>query len=295
MVLGSPGTTRSGLRLRRFQRTLRRRLNDGMGMLIGSGKRRSVTEPVLHGLSWVSKKLSPWPPQAGLHELRVWSGPLSGAYIRTPKLSRLSFSLGTYQRHVTRALQASVKPGMVAYDLGAHIGYFSLILTRLVGPGGKVFAFEPDPSNLRALRHNLAVNKGRNVKVVPSVVADESAPVLFATFQFSSVSHIATTRTPGDATLVEVPSVRLDDFVYRDGNPPPSVIKIDVEGAEARVFAGAERLLKTARPVVVVEVSPKTFDEVGRRMTGYGYKSTFLGGDSTQLAAAGIGDVLFMP
>jgi FkbM family methyltransferase len=239
--------------------------------------------------------MSPWPPQAGLHELRVWSGPLRGAYIRTPKLSRLSFSTGTYQSHVTKALQAAVKPGMVAYDLGAHIGYFSLVLTRLVGNSGKVFAFEPDPNNLRALRHNLAANRGRNVKVVASVVADGSAPVLFATFHFSSVSHIATKRTPGDANLVEVPSLRLDDFVYRDGNPAPAVIKIDVEGAEARVFEGARRLLDTARPVIVVEVSPRTLSEVERQMSSHGYKSTFLGGDSSRLAATGIGDVLFTP
>jgi FkbM family methyltransferase len=218
-----------------------------------------------------------------------------GAYIRTPKLSRLSFSLGTYQSHVTRALQDIVKPGMVVYDLGAHIGYFSLVLTRLVGTGGKVFAFEPDPNNLRALRHNLAVNKGRGVKVVPAAVADKSVPVLFATFEFSSVSHIATKGTPGDATLVEVPSVRLDDFVYRDGNPPPAVMKVDVEGAEGRVFVGAQRVLKQSRPMVLVEVSPNTYAEVDRRMSSYGYRATFLGGDSAQLASTGIGDVLFVP
>lgn len=270
-------------------------MNVCVSTLIARGKRRSLTEPLLHGMSWVSAKMSPWPRQAGLHELRVWSGPLTGAYIRTPKLSRLSFSLGTYQSHVTRALQSIVKPGMVVYDLGAHIGYFSLVLTRLAGSGGRVIAFEPDPNNLRALRHNLAVNKGRNVRVVPSVVADESVPLLFATFEFSSVSHIATRRTPGDATLVEVPSIRLDDFVYRDGNPPPAVMKVDVEGAEARVFAGAERLLRERRPAVVAEVSPKTFGEVNSRMSGHGYKATFLGGDSAQLASSGIGDVLFLP
>lgn len=263
---------------------------------MASGRHRSLTEPLLHWLSWVSERLSPWPPEQGLHELKVWSGPLKGVYIRTPKLSRLSFALGTYQSHVTRALQATVKPGMVVYDLGAHIGYFSLVLTRLVGTGGKVFAFEPDPNNLRALRHNLAVNKGGgNVKVVPSVVADESVPVLFAAFEFSSVSHIATQRTPGDATLLEVASIRLDDFAYRDGNPSPSVIKVDVEGAEARVFAGAQRLLKEARPVVIVEVSPKTFAQVDHIMCAHGYKATVLGGDSNRLVSAGIGDVLYVP
>ena len=254
-----------------------------------------MSERVLSGYSWVSEKLSPWPAEAGLHQLRIWSGPLRGAYIRTPKLSRVSFALGTYQLHVTRALQASAKPGMVVYDLGAHIGYFSLVLSRCVGPSGQVFAFEPDPANQRALMRNLETNRATNVKVVPKVVADTSGSVVFAAFDFSSVSHIATQRTPDDARLIDLPSISLDDFVYREGNPPPAAIKIDVEGAEPRVLAGAERLLRDARPVVVVEVSPRTVAAVERRFSNLGYRSSVLGGDSRRLVEAGVGDLLFAP
>lgn len=254
-----------------------------------------MAERVLSGYSWVSERLSPWPDEPGLHQLRVWSGPLRGAYLRTPKLSRVSFALGTYQRHVTRALQAHARPGAVAYDIGAHIGYFSMVLSRCVGPAGCVIAFEPDPSNARALTRNLDASRSSNVTVVPRVVADTSGTVQFATFEFSSVSHIATTRTPADAHIVEMPSTTLDDFVYADGNPLPSLMKIDVEGAEARVLSGAARVLAEARPVVVVEVSPKTMEAVEVLMAGLDYRSTVLGGDSRTLAAAGVGDVLYVP
>lgn len=253
-----------------------------------------MSERVLSGYSWVSERLSPWPGEPGLHQLRVWSGPLRGAYLRTPRLSRLSFALGTYQRHVALALQAHARPSTVAYDLGAHIGYFSIVLSRCVGPSGRVFAFEPDQTNVRALQRNLESSGASNVGVVPMVVSDTSGSVVFAAFEFSSVSHIATPRTPGDASLIDVPSTTLDDFVYRDGNPPPSLMKIDVEGAEARVLDGATRLLREARPVIVVEVSPRTIEAVQGLLGGLGYRSTVLGGDSRSLAAAGVGDLLFI-
>jgi len=267
----------------------------GVGAVVAARKRRPVLEHVLSAYSWVSEKLSPWPQEPGLHQLRVWSGPLRGAYLRTPKLSRLSFALGRYQMHVTRALDAHARPGQVVYDLGAHIGYFSLVMSRRVGPFGRVFSFEPDPANLRALRRNLECNRADNVAVVPSVVAERSGSMVFAAFEFSSVSHIATERTPGDASLIESPSLALDDFVYRDGNPPPALMKVDVEGAEGRVLAGARRLLRESRPVVIVEVSPRTIAAVDGFFKELGYRSNVIGGDSQSLVAAGIGDLLFLP
>lgn len=266
-----------------------------MDTVVFAHKRRSMSERVLSGYSWLSQKLSPWPEEPGLHQLRVWFGPLRGAYLKTPKLSRLSFALGTYQSHVASALREHARTGMVVYDLGAHIGYFSMVMSRCVGPSGRVFAFEPDPTNMRALVRNLEARHARNVTVVSKAVSDRTGTVRFAAFEFSSVSHIANPRTPADAVLLDVPSIALDDFVYGHGNPPPTLIKIDVEGAEGRVLEGAVKLLREARPVIVVEVSARTASHVESVLGGVGYRPFPLGGDSRSLAALGVGDLLYLP
>jgi FkbM family methyltransferase len=215
-------------------------------------------------------------------------------YLSTPALTRLSFSLGTYQRDVLRVMRRHVRTGMTAYDLGAHMGYFALVLAKLVGPDGHVFAFEPDPRNLKALRTNLVTNRITNVSVAAAAVADHSAQVSFATFPFSSVSHIADSRTPEDAQRITVTALTLDSFVYEFGNPPPGFVKIDVEGAEARVLSGAKRVLDEAAPVVIAEVWRSHWPEVAQVMVSHGYRSHILGGP-TRMDAAGLADVLFLP
>lgn len=234
------------------------------------------------------------PSQPGLHRLRVLGGPLAGMYVSAPALTRLSFCLGTYQKDVLKVMKRHVTSGMTVYDLGAHMGYFSLVLARLVGPDGHVFAFEPDPRNLAALHTNLEANAISRVSVTPAAVSDTCADVSFATFSFSSVSHIADSRTPADATTITVPSLTLDAFVYRDGNPAPQFIKIDVEGAETRVIRGAERVLREASPAVIVEAWHSHWTELAGLMETHGYRAHVLGGPQ-QMANAGVADVLFLP
>jgi FkbM family methyltransferase len=215
-------------------------------------------------------------------------------YVSTPALTRLSFALGTYQRDVLGVMRRHVRVGMVAYDVGAHMGYFTLVLAKLVGPTGRVHAFEPDPRNQEALRTNLLANGINNVTAAGVAVADQSAEVSFATFPFSSVSHIADSRTPADAKRIAVKAVTLDSFVYVDGNPPPSFIKVDVEGAEERVLRGATRVLRQASPVVIAEVRRSHWAEVARMMRSHGYRSRMLGGDG-RIDTAGVADVVFVP
>jgi len=261
--------------------------------VIGSG-RQVVSMGLLHGLAWASRRLSGRPASTGLHQLKVLGGPLRGLYLSTPALTRLSFSLGPYQRDVFEVMRRHVRAGMTVYDVGAHMGYFALVLARLVGPDGRVCAFEPDPRNLEALRINLTTNGIANVNVAAAAVTDESAEVSFATFPFSSISHIADSRTPADARRITVKAITLDSFVYADGNPPPSFMKIDVEGAESRVLSGASRVLRASAPVVVAEVWKSHWPEVRKLMLSHGYTCQVLGGES-RFETAGLADVVFLP
>jgi FkbM family methyltransferase len=189
-----------------------------------------------------------------------------------PSIERASFVLGCYEPHVVHAIKRYARPGTVAYDCGAHIGYMTLVLARSVGAGGQVVAFEANPRNAETLRINVAENGINNVTIVPAAVTSMSGEVVFAQFGYSLIGRLAYGDLPGDATLITVPSITLDDYVYRDRHPAPDFMKIDVEGAELDVLRGAKRVLQTARPVIVAEVREgNTAAQIKDMMAEFGY------------------------
>lgn len=281
-----------------MQKALRPR-GHNLGMRFGhwsAGLRQSLDVALLRTLCAASGRFSASQPDDGLYWTRVFSGPLRGAWLSMPRLERPSFALGTYEAHVARVVQAYVAPGSIAYDVGAHIGYLTLLLARLVGADGFVYAFEPNPNTRRALSLNIAANRVRNVSVHSAAVCDRSGTGALATFRsYSLVSHLSGPSTPADAELVTVPLIRLDDFVFRDGHPVPGFVKIDVEGAEAEVFEGAQRLIQEASPVIVAEVRVGTTrDRIMAITASHGYTAlaTVPKQDLTHGRPA---DVLFLP
>ena len=120
---------------------------------------------------------------------------------------------------------------MTAFDVGAHVGYFTLMLSRLVGPNGHVFAFEPHPHNLAYLHRHLDLNEIQNVTVVAKAVSGKSGT---ATFRGDDA-----TGSLGDGAMV-VETCRLDDF------PLPDFVKIDIEGGEHAAL-DASRLVQSAK------------------------------------------------
>ncbi len=254
--------------------------------------RHAVAVGFLQGLSRATELASPLHVGPNLRRFRVLGGPLRGLQLVVPSFWRPSYALGTYEPHVLRAVQSLPMTGCVAYDVGANVGYFSAVFSRLVGPRGLVFSFEPDPRNAAALEATVRINRLDNVRPVRSAISDMSGSATLATFTYPSITHIANPRTPGDAVFVTVPCITIDDFVYRDGNPAPSLLKIDVEGAEDRVFRGAVRTLRETRPVVVAEVRcADTWPEIAALASANGYESCVLSG----WARDGIVDVLLTP
>jgi FkbM family methyltransferase len=230
-----------------------------------------------------------------LHRTRILSGPLRGLTFCMPKLERVSFALGTYEPHVVRCMTAHVRAGTTAYDIGGNAGYLTMVLSTLVGQGGNVVAFEPDPKNVAALRHNISDNSIDNVMLVQRAVSDQSHECTFAIFDYSLVSHIATDYTPDDAQLITVSASRLDDLVYDEDVPAPQFIKIDVEGAEDRVIRGSLRLIEEHRPVILAEIrAGPVHDEIARLLKDLGYVEKPLAGGPS-LDRDHFSDVLFVP
>lgn len=159
---------------------------------------------------------------------------------------------------LNKFLLRELKEGMTFFDIGACLGYYSLLAAKLVGPQGAVHAFEPNPTLIEVLRRNLA---GRsNVHVVHKAVSGASGSVEFhvAPLPYIGTSSIRagwqrrTERVTAEATS-------LDDYCRASG-AYPDIIKLDVEGVEDEVIKGAERLLRERPPVLVLEVFSPLID-----------------------------------
>lgn len=206
--------------------------------------------PLSAGLRSALNRAAP----TGLTQVTVAAGGLAGTDLMLDMQTEKDYWLGTYEQDLQQAITDWVEPGSVVYDLGANIGYVSLLLARAVGKTGRVFAFEPLPANQARLRKNLELNPGLNIMLVPSAVADKTGESLFSVHFSDDMGKLANLpgRETNFAEQISVQTVALDDFVAT--NPIPQVVKIDVEGGEVLVLQGMRQLLKTSRPLLFLEL-----------------------------------------
>jgi len=190
--------------------------------------------------------------------IKVAAGGLAGARLELDLHSEKDYWLGTYEADLQKALKRFVKPGMTAYDIGANIGYISLLMARAVGSRGQVFAFEALPDNVARLRENLALNDfASGVEVVPAAVVDRGGQVRFLVHDSTSMGKVdgsvgrSNQQYPGELWGT---GVSLDEFVFTQGRPAPDVVKMDIEGGEVLALPGMQRILQTHPPLLLVEL-----------------------------------------
>jgi FkbM family methyltransferase len=157
-----------------------------------------------------------------------------------------------YERNETRYIKTILKPGMTVVDVGAHIGYYTTIAARIVGPAGRVHAFEPRPENVAVLRQNAALF-GETVVVHEAAVSDLSG---------RGRLYLDADRNV-DGRLAEMPgreSVVVDITTLDEALPDAVVdfLKSDAQGWDGHVLRGAERLLRRSPQIVgMIEFLPQ--------------------------------------
>jgi len=168
-----------------------------------------------------------------------------------------------YEPHVTRVLTELLAPGMTFLDVGANVGYFTVLAGRLVGPGGRVVAVEPSSENCRLLLRSLELNDLHNVTLLPLALAEVTGWSYLVPHVGSNSSLESTTAGPADLGRwgQVVPTVRGDAVVTERVD----VVKMDVEGAEGLVVAGLAPVIERWRPVVVSEASEEMLARVSGR------------------------------
>jgi len=191
---------------------------------------------------------------------------------------------GQYEAPLQRTLSAYLSPGGVFYDIGAHIGIVSMFGARLVGKNGSVFAFEADPDNAARVKENVRYNNLNQVTVVQRAVWSSTGCLKFGRASVHSSRNtgaVARDSATIDENTVEVEAVSLDEFSAE--HRLPTLIKIDVEGAEAEVLRGSERLVARARPVLICEVHhARAVEDVTQWLQSRGYVFEWLE-DSAEL------------
>jgi FkbM family methyltransferase len=212
----------------------------------------------------------------------VWasirSGPGKGLSIRLNPRYEMEYLEGDYEAPVEQVLLANLRPDTVFYDVGAHIGVFSLIAARNLGVKGSVFAFEPDPANVRRIKEHVARNQLDTIRIIPKAVSSTDGRLRFQRASFQSSMNrgvlLEDASAPQESTI-EVESITLD-AVARE-HTLPSLIKIDVEGSEAAVLRGSEEIFQSAKPLLVCEIHhEQASSDVTRWLVERGYKFRWL-------------------
>ncbi len=185
------------------------------------------------------------------------------------------FFLETHDTDVTKILIDRIKYGFKVVEIGAHIGYFSLLIAKLIGTKGKLFAIEPLPVNQKRLNEHIISNGFNNVKILNFAVSDKNDNEDFFVFDFSTIGRLTTVdpryeKEPLDKISVEC---RTFDSLYKTGLiDMPDFIKIDTEGAELLILKGMHDILKISKPQLLIELhNEMTALEVWGILKNYNY------------------------
>ena len=204
---------------------------------------------------------------------------------------------GVWDKPVLDELKSRLQPGDVFIDIGANIGYFSLVASRLVGAGGRVYSFEPSPINVGRLARHLTVNSVENTSILSVGLGheDEEVRLHFPTRNNAGASTIRAIEAGASMQSHPIVVRRLDSIVP-EWQRSPKLIKIDIEGAELNALKGMEKLLREHRPTVLCEMTGEflqdmdaSIEEMLLFMENLGYGTTRLGdlhaGEARQLIA----------
>ena len=194
----------------------------------------------------------------GLSEVTIAAGDLAGMHMVLDLHSEKDYWLGTYELELQAAISDLVIPGQVIYDVGASIGFMTLLFARKVGLNGQVFAFEALPANIDRLTRNIELNSFQDrVTVIEAAVQDRSGQTDFYPGPSSAMGKVD--GSAGRSSIeyqssIQVDGVAIDEFIYNSGNPVPVILKIDIEGGEILAVPGMSSLLHEFHPILLVEL-----------------------------------------
>lgn len=193
------------------------------------------------------------------------------------------YFLDAYENTEIAFVERYLKPGDVFIDVGANIGLYSLVASDLVGPAGKVFAFEPLQKNHLALQKHLQLNNLQNVVLEKLAVSDRAGSIQLHLNEQDGNNGMATAFSDTYTFSETVPMVALDEYFNDQPAQKVSLIKIDIEGGEFPALKGMKLLLQKHQPAILMEMDPKILAKTPFRtedleafLANLGYRKYFI-------------------
>lgn len=157
-----------------------------------------------------------------------------------------------YEPNQTKIVKKYVHEGDVVIDVGAHVGYYTLLMAQLVGKNGKVYSFEPDPVNFELLKKSVEINGFENVVLIQKAVSDTTEKIkLFLGDNDSAINRIYDAKLGDAKKSIDVESITIDEY-FKENDKLFNFIKIDSEGSEAKIINGMEKFLTKNRKLIMM-------------------------------------------
>ena len=230
---------------------------------------RGFIQCLPRGRHKIVRWITPWAVNRPPFKARFDGGKQFFVAALSNRVARGLFFYGFYEQVQTAVLVKILRPGQVVIDVGANIGYFSLLAARRVGSAGRVIAFEPEPGNAALLRQNIALNGYQNARVEEVAIgAAEGRVRLSAGRSDSREGDTCSTvfeKTDSLQSIIDVPVVALDPYCRTYGIDRVDILKMDIEGGEANALDGMRQGIREGKyRRVFLELHPAQLRMIGR-------------------------------
>jgi FkbM family methyltransferase len=166
-------------------------------------------------------------------------------------------ALGKYEPYESQLILSKVKSGDKVIDVGANIGYYTVLLAKKAGETGRVWAIEPEGKSLEILKKNIRENRLKNVKAIRAAASDKEEEMELRISKKNKGDH----KLFGGGMRERVKTIVLDEILAKEGKI--RMIKIDTQGWEPKVIEGAKKIIERDRPIIFMEYSPASYKEAG--------------------------------
>lgn len=189
--------------------------------------------------------------------------------------------LGNYEWEKQEHIRKLARKNMIVYDIGAHVGFYTLMLSKLVQNRGFVYAFEPNLRNLIYLQRHVKMNRLKNVTIIPAAVGNFSGYTHFHFSESSSMGFIS-----NDMKDKTVSIIRIDDYVQQKKIKPPHLLKIDIEGSEEDMLKGASNTIENFKPIILLALhKDDSRIRIIKFLSSLNYKISCINDDPNEIVA----------